>query len=244
MNYFVFVIIFSSMLVANSINIAVSSNMSFVINELKNSFLKQHKDIKIRTTVSSSGKLYATILKGADYDIFVSADTIYPQALFDKNITTHKPKPYATGKLVLFSQKQIKFDKAINHLLDKDVNRIAIANPATAPYGKASLEVLKNTKLYDKVKDKLVYGSSISQTVLYAINSTDMAIINKSAIYTNIFKKYKYNLNYIDIDSSFYTPIKQSAVQINDKESTRLFFDFLFSKEAKALLSKFGYNSL
>ena len=155
-------------LFAGEINIAVAANVSTVIEPLKEAFSKTHPDTKINVILGSSGKLTAQISSGAPYQLFLSANMIYPQKLYDENLTVDAPKMYAKGALALLSNKARDFNTSLAVLEEEDILKIAIANPKTAPYGKAAVEALQKAQLYEKLESKLVYGESVSQTVIYA----------------------------------------------------------------------------
>lgn len=234
-----------SQAMSSTINIAGSSNINTVINILIIKFNSTHVNTKINVTISSSGKLTSQIINGAPYDIFLSANTYYPNILFKKNLTLTKPKVYAQGSLVYFSTKKRNFNNGLNILENKKINTIAIANPKTAPYGQATLEVLKNSGLYDKIYKKLVYAQSISQTVSYALNVANIAFISKSILYSKQMQKFKKFENWNDVDKKLYNPINQAVVLLTHakhNQDAKEFYDFIFSNDAKQILKEYGYN--
>jgi molybdate transport system substrate-binding protein len=228
-------------LFANSINVAVAANVSYAIDELKQTFLKMHPNTKINITLGSSGKLSAQIQHGAPYDIFMSADMTYPNTLFSKGFTTQKPVLYTQGTLALFSTKRLNIQKNITLLEQKKIHKIAIANPKTAPYGKATIQALANANLLTKVKSKLIYAESISQSVAYTITAADIGIIATSALYSSRMSRYKKGINWIEIDQSLYTPIQQGIVLLNSNPEAKAFYEFIVSNQAKAIFAKYGY---
>ncbi|NPA04385.1 MAG: molybdate ABC transporter substrate-binding protein [Epsilonproteobacteria bacterium] len=226
-------LLFSLPLFANSITVAVAANTSFVIPKLIQEFKKTHPNLKFNTIMASSGKLTAQIERGAPFELFLSADMKYPTYLYQKGLTQNPPKVYAKGKLVFVGKKAT----SLNDLLT--LSKIAIPNPKTAPYGKAAYEVLKKSDLLKKVKNRLIYGESVSQTLTYATKVAEGGFISKSAL----FSPTTSNLNYFEINSSLYSPIQQGVVVLkNASLQAKEFFNFLFSKEAKEILKKFGYS--
>lgn len=243
--YFFAFIVSLSILTAGEINIAVAANVSYAIDELKAEFAKTNPDTKVQVTLGSSGKLTAQIKNGAPYGLFVSANMKYPQALYDDKIAITKPIVYAQGALAYLSVKKQDFSKGITLLEDDKIIKIAIANPKTAPYGKATIEALKNAKIYDAVKSKFVYGESISQTVSYAVTAAEIGIIAKSSLYSSKMSQYKENINWAPIDPALYTPIKQGIVLLKYGENNQkyqAFYDFILSDKAKAIFIKYGYS--
>ena len=240
-------LLFSTYLYANTINIAVSANVSYVIPKIIQEFYKLHPDIKINTILGSSGKLTAQILHNAPLDIFLSANMLYPKKLYIKGYAINKPCVYAKGSIVLFSIKKRDFSKGLNILLHKNIKTIAIANAKTAPYGIAIKQLLKNKKLYNKLKSKFVYGESIGQTLNYSVKVCDIGFIAKSALSSKMMGKYKKNINYTDINPKLYSPIKQGIVILKNgknKAEVKLFYDFIFSLKVKKIFNNFGYITL
>jgi molybdate transport system substrate-binding protein len=229
---------------AGEINIAVAANVSYAIDELKAAFAKTHPDTQVQVTLGSSGKLTAQIENGAPYGLFMAANMKFPEALYAHKIAVTKPVVYAQGALAYLSAKPTDFSKGIALLTEKSVNKIAVANPKTAPYGTAAVEAMKKGGVYDSVKSKLVYAESISQTVTYALTAADVGFIAKSSLYSPKMAQYKKNVNWASVDTKLYTPIKQGIVLLKygaKSAEYKAFYDFILGNEAKAIFKKFGY---
>jgi molybdate transport system substrate-binding protein len=130
-------------------------------------------------------------------------------------------------------------------LQSKLVKRVAIANPKTAPYGKAAFEALVNAKILSKIKNKFIYAESISQAVSYTAMAADLGIVAKSSLYSKKMQKYKQNVHWIEIDKNLYTPIAQGVVllkQAKGKMQAKAFYNFILNKEAKDILQRYGYR--
>jgi molybdate transport system substrate-binding protein len=229
---------------AKMINIAVAANVSYAIEDLVKEFNKVYPDIKVRVTLGSSGKLTAQIKNGAPIELFMSANMKYPDTLYSEKIATTKPVIYAQGTLALLSVKKQDFSKGIKLLEDKHIRVIAIANPKTAPYGIAAMQVLKNANILDKVKHKFVYGESVSQTISYSITAADIGLVAKSSLFSPKMSRFKKGINWADIDKNFYTPINQGIVMIRDaskRAEVKAFYDFILGSKAKKVFHRFGY---
>jgi molybdate transport system substrate-binding protein len=238
-------LLLSSFLYAKTVTIALAANVSYAMDELKSSFYKNNPDTKLRIIIGGSGKLTAQIKNGAPYDIFMSANMLYPEALYKEKIAITKPKIYAKGALAILSQKRVDFSKGIEIVNDPNIRRIAIANPKTAPYGKATVEALKNAKLYKKIKSKLIYGESIAQTVTYTMRAADLGFIAKSALFSPKMARFKAGKNYIEVDAKLYTPISQGIVilkQARKNKEAEKFYNFILSPQAKQIFKKYGYS--
>jgi len=238
-----------SFLFANSDNklyLAVCSNLGGTIEELVSDFQKINPDIKIETTIASSGHLTAQIQNGARYQIFLSADFSHPQKLFDSGLATTRPVLYTRGALALFSKEQRDLSAGVNLLLDKNIRYVALANPRTAPYGIAGLEALKSSKVFYKIKSKLVYANSISQTLAYATVAADAGVVALSSMYNNT-QKFKHGLNWIELNSSLYTYTKQgmciTKMGKNDKRA-KIFSKYMLTEGAQEILKKHGYKQI
>lgn len=233
-----------SLLTAGEITIAVAANVSYAIDELKAEFTKTDPDTKLQVTLGSSGKLTAQIKNGAPYGLFMSANMKYPEALYSDKIAITEPVVYAQGALAYLSIKPLDYTKGISLLTSEKITKIAIANPKTAPYGKAAVEAMKNAKVYDSVKTKFIYGESISQTVAYAVTAADIGFIAKSSLYSSKMSQYKENVNWAPVDPKLYTPIKQGIVLLkysNNNKEYRAFYDFVLSDKARMIFKKYGY---
>ena len=237
--------LFFGHLYAKNINIALCSNMHYVLKDLIIEYNKLYPNTKVIVTLGSSGKLSAQIKHHASYDIFMSANMQYPQALYEDNLSINKPRIYAKGNLVYFSKQKLDFTKGIDILQNSHIKKIAIANPKTAPYGKATLEAIQNAGIYKDISKKLVYASSISQTVSYTLLATDIGIIAKSALFTPYLLKYKENIHWKDVDKKLYTSINQGMIILKNTKNLKeanSFYDFILSKNSKTIFKKFGYK--
>jgi len=221
---------------AKTLLVAAAGNTTYALPALKQKFNELYPNINVKFIISSSGKLTAQIQNGAPFDVFLSANMKYPNYLYSKKLAVTKPKIYTKGALVLLS-----ITKKLKNLNDlKNVQTIAIANVKTAPYGKAAIEVLKNAKLYNMVKNKLVYAETVNQVVSYVKNAVEAGFVAKSSMFSPKMKKYKNN--WININQNLYSPIEQGIVIIKDSPQARKFYNFILSKKAKTVFKKYGYE--
>jgi len=227
--------LFCSFLFASKIYIAASANLTYVMPKIIKKFNQKYPNENIKFITSSSGKLTAQILRGAPFDIFLSANMKYPKFLYSKGIGIYPPKVYAKGKIILFSIKYKNL--SLNNL--KNYNLIAISKPKTTPYGLAAIEVFKNKGIYSEIKNKLVYAETIPAVLSYVENGADVGIISKSLIFSKNIKNLG-KFYYKDINTSLYNPINQGALLINKKAKD--FYHFLLSPEAKKIFKKYGYQ--
>ena len=155
---------------AQTLRVAAASDLQFVLPDLAAQYEKQ-SGTKLAVTYGSSGNFFAQIQNGAPFDLFLSADTDYPKKLIDAGLAVPDSlQPYAIGHLVLWYPKDspLGFSGGVlKTLLDPRVQKIAIANPEHAPYGRVALAVLRGAGLYDQVKSKLIFGENVSQAAQF-----------------------------------------------------------------------------
>ncbi|WP_435623821.1 molybdate ABC transporter substrate-binding protein [Flagellimonas sp.] len=200
-------------------------------------------NIDCEIILGSSGKLTAQIVEGAPYDIFVSADTKYPNELYRSKQTEGSPKIYAEGKLVLWTLLE-DLDPSIPLLQTDTIRHIALANPKTAPYGLAALEVLESQPFYERIANKLVFGESINQTNQFIISkSAEIGFTSKAVV---LSPEMQNKGRWIAIPDETYPKLLQSAVLIkkekNASKQAKAFYTFLFSEDAQKILKQYGYS--
>jgi len=225
---------------AEGLRIAVAANFIQAAKELTRDFEKQ-TGIKVEATFASSGSLYAQIVNGAPYDLFLSADEERPAKLF-KEGKAEKPFVYAKGRVVLWSARK-DFCRAgpwQQALADPGVRRIAVANPETAPYGTSAREALRKTGLWDSGSEKRVIAQDIAQAFQYAsTEAVDAAFCAFSSVVSEQGKKGCY----YEIPEA--PEIIQSAFvlkQTKDRTAAESFATFLISAPAATVKAKQGYR--
>ena len=231
-------------LFAETINIAVAANVADAMEELKAEFQKANPNTQVQVMLGSSGKLVAQIRNGAPFGVFLSADMGFAEALYEEKIAISQPVVYAQGELAYLSVRGADFSKGMALLNDASIKKIAIANPKTAPYGKAALEAMQHAEVYESVKSKLVYAESIAQAVTYAISAADIGFVAKSSFFNPNMREYKEGVHWASVDSKLYNPIKQGIVLLAygaDNSQYKAFYEFVLAEEGKAILRKYGY---
>ncbi|MBK3332765.1 molybdate ABC transporter substrate-binding protein [Persephonella atlantica] len=244
MGFLIAFVLFFSFSYGETLRIAAAANVQYPLREIVSYFKKKYPDIKVVTVVSSSGKLTAQIERGAPYHIFMSANMKYPEYLYERGLTTGKPQVYAVGILVLWSMKNLPLKKeGIKVLLENYIKKISVPNPKNAPYGEEAIRAMKYFGIYRKVKNKLVYGESVSQSTQYIYKRlVDVGFTSKSVV---LSPQMKGRGVWIEISQNAYRPIKQGVVILkngNGVDVAREFVRFLFSSEAKRILKKYGYK--
>jgi molybdate transport system substrate-binding protein len=237
-NWLLLIILFSSSSFAGSIHLAVASNFAPTAQVLADRFKDLAHD-EVIISSASSGKLYLQIKQGAPFDIFLSADTDKPKKLYKEGYGLEAPQNYATGRLVLWSREIDLLTRTENPLNITDIKRLAIANPATAPYGAAAKEVIDHLT-FPPVSWQLIQGDNIAQTYQFAkTGNVDAAFIAQSQA---IHEMSGY---FWPVPRTLHSPLQQAALLLNNaqnKPEAQAFYRFIFSTEAKEILKQQGYE--
>ncbi len=234
--------LFGSVAFAQTLTIAAAADLRYALDELKTEFSKTNPDIKIDVIYGSSGKLYQQIVSSAPFDLFFSADIMYPKKLDSLKLTTNEPKLYAIGFLVLWSST-FEMSDGINMLKNSTIKKIAIASPNHAPYGKRAVECLKFYKLYNQVKSKLVEGENISQAAQFVLSgNAEVGIIALSLALSPEMQK---NGTYVLIDQKSYSTLEQAYVVLKNSDSkaeAAKFTTFIETEQARKIFRKYGFK--
>jgi len=229
---------------AESLTVAVAANVKYAFEDLSAEFTRR-TGIEVKPVISSSGKLTAQIKSGAPYDVFLSADMKYPGMLFKEGLAVSAPKIYAQGALVLWTTKDADLSRGVAGMADGGVQKVAIANPKLAPYGRETIKALDHYQVRAAVEPKLVYGESISQVNQYIdTQSVDVGFTSKSVVLSPVLQgKGKW----VEVPKESYDPIAQGVVilrhgQSENGEAARKFYGFLFTPAAQGIFDKYGYT--
>lgn len=229
---------------ASTLTQAVAANMSVCVEALNAEFAKTHPGIQFKTATGSSGNFYAQISNGAPFEVFVSADMDYPRKLVAAGFAQRDTlRRYALGRLALWTNTDgINPGRGRTVFVSPSTTKIAIANPDTAPYGRAAIEAMQKLQVADLVKDKLVIGDSVAQTVQYVQSrNAEIGLVPYSLLVVPPLKGVGL---YIVLPGGSYTPIEQGAVVTNRGAANPLakaYVDFLGSDAAKKILEDNGY---
>ena len=226
------------------ITVAAASDLQFVLPEIAARFEKESGK-HVTLIFGSSGNFSTQIENGAPFDLFFSADIAYPKKLEADGLTEPGTLyQYATGRIVLWTLKTLKFDltRGLQVLLDPAVKKIAIANPQHAPYGRAAVAAMRQEKIYDKVTDKLILGENISQTATFvASGSAEIGIVALSLAMSPAMRTQG---RCGAIPAADYPAIEQAAVVLKSskqKDAARQFLSLLKSPESASLFRQYGF---
>ena len=240
-----FLLIFSQSIFAQQATVAVAANMKEAFTEINLAF-KAAGNSDIRIVYGSSGNFTAQIINGAPFNLFISADEHFPIELYKKGKAIDEGAIYAIGKLAIIAKNsagmRLATDKADLIRAINKANKIAIAKPELAPYGKAAIEYLKAEGLWDIAKDKLIYGDNIGIATMYVV--TGAADLGFTALSLAKSAEVAKETHFILANSKLYEPIAQRMVLIKGapREAITL-YQFMQGPQTKLILQKYGYST-
>jgi molybdate transport system substrate-binding protein len=229
---------------AQEIRVAAAADLKFALDELDAQYEKQAGK-KIDVSYGSSGNFFAQIQNGAPFDLLLSADIEYPRKLAAAGLAEPGTLyEYAVGRIVIWMPADARADPAKlgwKALLEPGVERIAIANPEHAPYGRAAVAALRNAGVYEQVRRRLVYGENIAQAAQFvASGSAQAGILALSLAVSPPMRDGKR----WEIPADMHPPIEQGAIILKsskDKEGARAFLAFLKSDAGRKILESYGF---
>ena len=231
---------------AGSVTLAAASTLRYAMEDLAKVF-EQSTGHRLKVAYGSSGNFYSQIRQGAPFDVFMAADMDYPMRVLNEGLGAAPVLKYAEGRLVVLVSKKSKVlaDSDLNDvkagLADGRLKKLAIANPALAPYGMRAQETLQRAGIWEAVKPKLVMGENISQTTQFAASgAADAGLVALSlAISPQLTASTRYAL----VDKAWHQPLLHGMVLINrENPAAADLFAFMQTPAAKAILKKYGYD--
>jgi len=226
------------------IRIAAAADLKFAMGELTVKFEKQ-SGTKVNVTYGSSGNFFSQIQNGAPFDLFFSADIEYPKKLEAAGLAEPGTLyEYAVGRMVIWTPADAKVDVSKHGwktLLDASVEKIAIANPEHAPYGRAAVAALQKAGIYESVKAKLVYGENISQAAQFVQSGNAQAGIVAMSLAVS---PAMHDGKRWEIPAEMHPAIEQGAIVLRgakNKELARAFLEFVKGAAGRTILSKYGF---
>jgi molybdate transport system substrate-binding protein len=231
---------------AQEITVAAAADMSAALPELVAAYAKKTGQA-VKLSFGSSGNLTNQIRNGAPFDIFFSADEEYPRQLIAEGLADKDTiYRYAVGRLVLWVPGDSPLDLSklgIKALLDPAVKKVSIANPATAPYGRAAEAALRHFEIYDQVSSRLVLGENVSQAAQFVESGNAQAGL--IALSHALAPAMKDKGRYWTVPLEAYPTLNQAAIVLSrskQQDAARKFLEFLRTPEATSLLTSYGFS--
>ncbi|MBB4929487.1 molybdate transport system substrate-binding protein [Lipingzhangella halophila] len=227
------------------VRVAVASNLKFAMADIVAEFEDAHPGTTVAASYGSSGAFVQQISNGAPFDVFLSADTGYPEDLVQDGLAdTGDVFGYAAGRLVVWAAADSPADPSggLPALADDAVGTVAIANPEHAPYGTAAQAALESAGVADDIEDKLVLGENIAQTAEFAQSgNADAAVV---ALSLALSPSMSASGEHSEVPPGSYPRLDQSGVVLPDSANpggARDLAGFLRSEDGQAILEEHGF---
>lgn len=227
---------------AEKITVAAAADLKFAMDEIITSFKVVQPGNEVEVVYGSSGKFHTQIQQGAPYDLFFSADIGFPRELAKQGHAASEVKPYAVGRIVLWSADRDATKMTLASLTDPKITKIAIANPKHAPYGKRAEEALRASEVWDKVQPKLVFGENIAQAAQYVQSGN--AQVGVLALSLVINPELSNKGGYYLIPENLHNPMEQGYVITKrgaGKPLAKQFAEYMSSKQVRNIMTKYGF---
>jgi len=227
------------------VSIAAASDLVYCLEELNAAFEKAHPGIELKTSTGASGNFFAQIKNGAPFDIFLSADVSYPRELIKAGLAVEDSLTnYAIGHLVVWTAlKDVDVSEGLSSLTSATIDKVAIANPEHAPYGRAAKAALEKARLWTALKDKIVFGENIAQTAQFI--QTGNAGAGIVALSLVLSPKLHGVGRWVEVPENAYPRLDQAAVLTNrgsaNPDAAR-YLNFLRSPEARKVFDRYGFR--
>ncbi|MBE9537456.1 MAG: molybdate ABC transporter substrate-binding protein [Proteobacteria bacterium] len=221
----------SSLLCAEVVHIASATNFKATVEKI-NALFEAQSTHKTTLSSASTGILFSQIRYGAPFDVFFAADKISPLKLAEEGHgAAGEPFCYALGTLVLMGSQKAEDD------LNNPALSLAIANPNTAPYGKAAMEILRRPEFAAAVGRKLVRANNAIQAYQHWYSATvDLALVPLSLAAGKGAA----------ISPSWYTPLEQHVILLKKGEGNPAviaYMRWIRSEQVQTLIGEAGYGS-
>jgi len=223
--------------------VAVATNFAPLARELAIGF-EETTDHELRLASGSTGKLYAQIVSGAPFDVFLAADSARPARLVEEGrARADSRRTYAKGRLVLWSADPGWADTdGAASLRAGDFRKLAMANPELAPYGSAAREALVSLGVFEGLRGRLVFGENVGQAfALVATGNAELGLVAASQV---AVEEGPAGRGWV-VPSSLHAPIRQDGVLLRraeDNAAALSFLDYLASDAVRRRIRAAGYE--
>ena len=228
------------------VRVAAASDLNAVLTDVIARFGAAH-DVDVAVSYGSSGNFYAQLLNQAPFDVFLSADVLYPNQLAARGLTLPQSEfTYAFGRLVLWAPPASPLDvehDGLQVLKQSSIAHLSIANPEHAPYGRAAVAAMQAAGVYDVVKPKLVLGENVAQAMQFVQSgAADVGLVAMAlAVAPNVKGKGRM----FEVQPASYPRVEQGGTILKwaaDVDAARAFRGFLLSADGQAILKQFGLS--
>jgi len=227
------------------LSIAAASNLVFALEALDTEFAAANPGVKMTSSTASSGSLVAQIVHGAPYDVFLSADRAFADALVKQGeARSGGVSTFAFGRLVFWTVRPgVGVADVAAAVRSPAVVKLAVANVETAPYGRAAKQALQRLGAWEEALPKLVVGENISQAAQFVeTGNADAGFVALSIV---VLPRLKERGLWKELPPSLYDPLEQCAVLTvrgSANPAAARYVTFLKCPAARRILESFGYG--
>ena len=225
---------------AQEITVAAAANLTDAFTEMGKEFTSK-TGVRVRLSFGATADLARQIENDAPFDVFASADVEHIDKLKDAGLLLPGTiRLFARGRLVLWIPQGSPFDfNRIEDITRAEIERISIAKPDLAPYGRATIEALRALHLWTQVEGKVIYAQNVSQARQFAATGNAEVAFIPQALYKTGEGRI------IEIEEHLYRPLNHSIAVIKDsrqQDAAQRFLSFVLSPEGQSLLERYGYR--
>ena len=254
---FIVAIFFSACLFAGGVAqaaggplVAAAASLRFALEEIVDRYAAVAGS-SVRLVFGSSGALVQQIENGAPYALFLSADSEYIERLVAGGYTEGKGLTYGQGALVLFTRLGLLSTSGeglaslARAASTGQIERLVIANPEYAPYGRAARAALRHAGLWTQIQPLLVVGANAGQAAHFALEgAVDAALLPLTLAKIPALTKAG---NYVVLPAASHPGVslhQQMVVLRGASDIARNFFVYLQSAEVQAIFSRHGVRAI
>jgi molybdate transport system substrate-binding protein len=221
-----------------AVTVAAASDLRLAFEDLGDRFTEQ-TGTPVVFSFGSSGQLREQIVNGAPFDVFASADVEYADAVIDAGRGDPATRAdYGFGRIALWAAEGVPLPDTVADLAGPAYRRIAVANPEHAPYGQAAIEALESAGILEVVRDRLVYGENVSDTLRIAESgNADVGIVALSLVVTG-------DTGYVLVPETLHQPLRQALVVTalgERREPAAAFARFVNSADGREIMVRYGF---
>lgn len=227
------------------VRVAAASDLKFALEELQALLDVRHPGVTIAATYGSSGTFLQQITEGAPFDVFLSADLAFPQQLVDAGLADRRDLfEYAVGRLVVWTPEGSPVDPGpgLGVLTDPRVQRVAIANPEHAPYGRAAVAAMRTAGVHEQVQSRMALGENVSQAAEFVQSgAADVGVVAMSLVLSDPLRDQG---RWVEVPLSDFPQLLQGGVVLSgadDVDAAQAVRETLLSEPGKELLRRYGF---